>query len=39
MNSVTNSMDNDTAERMRVSLVRFHLAYVRPLIPITFALC
>ena len=30
MNSVTNSMDNDTAERMRVRLVRFHLAYVRP---------
>lgn len=29
MNSVANTMDNDSAERMKVSLVRFHLAYVR----------
>ena len=33
MNSVTNTMDNDSAERMRVSLVRFHLAYVRTSYP------
>jgi len=34
MNSVTNTMDNDSAaERMRVSLVRYHLAYVRTTYP------
>jgi len=30
MNSVTNTTDNDAAsERMRVILIRYHLAYVR----------
>ena len=40
MNSVTNTMDNnDTAERMRVSLVRFHIPYVRlsSLFPVTLS--
>ena len=39
MNPVTNTMDNDTAsEQMRVSLIRYHLAYMSvPLTQITLS--